>query len=103
MSGMELRGVIALGDQWLARAESAHGGGDHTAAAASAAIASAYYTRAMLQKPDTLGAMLANAGRNDTVVSRSDRALEESLSRHPAGKKRAANPPPEQPKESDHD
>lgn len=54
--------TTAQGDKWLRQAvDTYEGGGDFDIAAAEAAIATAWYSRAVLERPDTFAALLAAA------------------------------------------
>lgn len=50
--------LTAEGDRWLDRATDSYRGGGFAVGAVEAAIASAHYARAALEKPDTLASLL---------------------------------------------
>lgn len=59
MMSAPFRILTAEGDRWLQRATDTYtGGGDFAVAAAEASIASAYFARAAIEKPDTIAALL---------------------------------------------
>lgn len=103
MSGIAYRSMLTEGDRWLERAVDGLANGDDVVGAGScAAIAQAYYTRAALEKPDTLASLLAaGAAAKDaqaqpqqapdkTAVVNGD--LDAAVKRHPAGRRIADNP-----------
>lgn len=82
------RALLAEGDRYLEEAQAAEN--SPAATMASAALATAFYTRAALEKPDIVAAILAAAkARSNTAASPIDDPLAAAIDRHPAGKKRA--------------
>lgn len=87
---MPYKALVATGDRWLDMADETYrGGGAAQSAAAEAAIASAYYARAALERTNPLENMLPQL-ITKFVVAVSSRATESdaAMGRHPAGKKR---------------
>lgn len=99
--------LVAEADRWLEQAIGTYrGGGDYTVTAAEAAIASAHYARALLEKPDAFGQLVAasaaqraQAGQQAQAAAIAEatqkRAEAASKARHPAGRKRPAAQPKE--------
>lgn len=88
------RALIAEGDRWLEQAvDTYRGGGSHTTATAEAAIAQAYFARALSEKPDMFASLLAAGAATNGRPERprrmtpaeADEHLEASIRRHPAG------------------
>lgn len=90
---MPYKALVATGDKWLDQADDTYrGGGGAQTAAAEAAIAGAYYARAMLEKPaaaNPVADMLPMIGKLFGAM-RAAQANEPdaAMGRHPAGKKR---------------
>lgn len=95
------RALVADGDRWLEEAvETYRGGGSFTCATACAAIATAYYGRAELEKPGAFDTLLERvAEQQQQAVQRragptagdigEAEARAASMRRHPAGRNRA--------------
>lgn len=103
MSGIAYRSMLTEGDRWLEQSvETFRNGGGVQTATAEAVIAQAYYTRAALEKPDTLASLLAAGAAakdaqaqpqqapDNTAVVNGD--LDAAVKRHPAGRRIADNP-----------
>lgn len=94
------RALIAEGDRWLMQADDTfRGGGDYAIATAQAAIATAHFARAALDKPDTLASLIQQGGierarQNRAAMTDPDAAERAaSMERHPAGSKLPAADP----------
>ncbi|ABW88453.1 hypothetical protein SEA_EVANESCE_60 [Mycobacterium phage Evanesce] len=89
MSNIAYRSLIAEGDQWLELArDTFSGGGDYNIAAAAAAIATAYYGRANIEKPEPIADLLTAAAQSRAATPAADTDLEQAVRRHPAGNRR---------------
>lgn len=91
MSGIAFRSMVSDGDRWLERAvEGLQNGDDVVGAGSCAAIAQAYYTRAALEKPDTLASLLAAgaAAKGAQAEPAAGDDVDAAVARHPAGKQR---------------
>jgi len=90
MSAASFRALLEQGDNWLEQSiDTYRGGGGMDTAAAEAAIASAHYARAQLERPDTFAAVLDASRRNKAAQADGDeaaRAAARDSGRHPAGR-----------------
>lgn len=92
------RALVAEGDRWLEQATATYqGGGDFGVAAAEGSIASAYYARAAIEKPDAFASLVAASAAqraHPTDPQAAERQAAKESGRHPAGRNRAGTTPP---------